>query len=88
MPDQGLKAPLLKLKEALKEIGPADAETRDMLKELIARLEAKSNTPRHGQEHEELLESLKEKVVHFENAYPVVGSTLEEIIGILTRMGI
>jgi hypothetical protein len=88
MPDQKLKEPLLRLKEALKEIDPADAETRDLLKKLIGHLEEKENTSHQAQEHKQLLKILKEKVVYFENVHPVVGGTIEEIIGILSRMGI
>lgn len=88
MPDQELKKPLLRLKEALKDIEPVDAETRELLGKLIEHLEAKSVTPPQGEEHKQLLKLLKEKVVYFENAHPVVGSTLEEIIAILSRMGI
>lgn len=88
MPDQKLKEPLLRLKQALKEIEPADKETRDLLKKLISHLEAKSNTQHQAQEQKQLLKMLKEEVVYFENAHPVIGSTIEEIIGILTRMGI
>jgi hypothetical protein len=88
MPDKKLKEPLLRLKEALKEIEPADTETRDLLKKLITRLEAKVSEPHEAREHKQLLDLLKEKVVYFENEHPVIGSTLEEIIGILTRMGI
>lgn len=88
MPEQKLKEALLKLKEALSEVEPNDTQSRDLLKQLIDRLEEKSKTPRHPEAQSQMLQMAKEKIVYFETKHPLVSNILEEIVGILTRMGI
>lgn len=88
MPEQKLKEAILKLKEALVEVEPNDTQSRDLLKQLIDHLEEKSKTPRHPEAQSQMLKMLNEKIVYFETKHPIVSNTLEEIVGILTRLGI
>ncbi len=88
MPEQKLKNAILQLEEALKGLKPTDGESRKRLQHLIELLKEKLNAPQPNQGQVQLLETLKEKTVYFENAHPLIGRILGEIIGILTRMGI
>lgn len=88
MPDQKLKEALLRLKEAIRETAPDDIQSRELLNKLGDHLKTKSNTSRQTEERSQLLKILDEKVIYFESTHPVVSGILEEIIGILTRMGI
>lgn len=89
MPEQKLKEALLKLKEALsEEVKPNDTQSKELLKKLIDYLEKRTKTSHHPEENSQLLIMLKEKIIYFETKHPLISNTLEEIIGILTRMGI
>ncbi len=88
MPEQKLKQALAKLKEALVEVEPSDTQSRELLKKLIDHLEEKSKNPRQPEERSQMLKMLDEKIVYFETKHPVVSNILEEMVGILTRMGI
>ena len=88
MANPKLDETLLKLKTALKGTEITDGQSRKSLEELVILIEKKLNASPQSSEHAQLLQALQERVVYFENSYPVVSRTLEEIIDILTKMGL
>ena len=88
MPEQKLKEAIAKLEHTLAKIDPKDTEARQRLEQLISKLKAKINAPQQTQEHHQLLDALKEKILYFENAHPFISRTLEDVVEILAKMGI
>lgn len=87
MSNQKLNEALLKLKKALQGADLKDNESRESLKAIVALIEEKLKAPAKDKEHSQLLQALEERAVYFENSHPLISRTLEEIIDILTKMG-
>ena len=88
MVEQKLKQALARLKEALEETAPDDIQSKELVEKLVTHLKEKSQTLSHPYERAQILHMLNEKMLHFETSHPRITGILEEIIGILTRMGI
>ena len=88
MSKQKLKEALLRLKEALNEMDPGDAESRDLLLELSDAIEEKIIKPQAPGKHTQLQEKLKQQAVYFKVQHPLISSALDEIADVLTHLGI
>ena len=88
MAEKELKEALDKLVEELRVIDQNDTESREMLKQLVESIELKLNEPENKEHHDQLLDKLKGRTMHFEAKHPLISRTLEEIVAILVRLGI
>jgi len=88
MPEQELKEALSKLVKELQNIDEKDEQAKARLKELIRSIEQKLDEPENRELHGQLLDKIKEEAIQYEVKHPLVSKTLEDIVGILVRLGI
>jgi hypothetical protein len=88
MPEEDLKIALNKLTEELQKIDSSDTESKELLKQLLISIELKLNEPQNQENNNQLLSKLKSETIHFEVKHPLISSTLEDIVAILTKLGL
>lgn len=82
-----------KLNNALDELrGEAeridDEETKERLTSLLDNIEQNVDYPSAGDEHDDLVEEVKEAITHFEVEHPRITGILGEVLMTLSNMGI
>lgn len=83
-----LKKALEKLTVELEKIDQNDAEARETLRQVVSRIELKLNEPDNASHHEGLMDQVKDQAAYFEARHPIIGSTLQDIVDILVRLGL
>ncbi len=88
MLDPKLAEALRKLKDALNGAKLNDSQSKERLKELVVFIEEKLDARSGKEGRSQLRQALETKVVDFESSHPAISRILEEIIDILTKLGI
>jgi FtsZ-binding cell division protein ZapB len=87
MPEQQLQENLEKLRAEIEQVADSDTEAKARLNALINEIEA-SIDPEQESEDNNLAQSIKDAVSHFETEHPRATAILNDIMVTLSNMGI
>lgn len=86
--DQDLRKALRELRAELERSSGADPDERAKLEGLIDAIEQKLDNPEQGEGEQSLVDRAKESVEHFEVSHPRATAILNDIMMMLSNMGI
>ena len=87
MPEQQLQVYLEKLRAEIHTVADSDSQTKDRLNTLINDIEACID-PEQETDDQNIVDSVKEALTHFETEHPRATAILNDIMLTLSNMGI
>ena len=79
---------LQELRDEIHDLAIADTASRENLYELTDRIQARLDDPDRAEQDEGLFEELDESIKYFEASHPTLTKTLNNIMMMLSNMGI
>lgn len=87
MPRDELRESIEKLRLEIESLDPADRSSKERLESLVAELE-RNLSDSDLEQHETLVQNLREGIEHFEVEHPSITGVLNHIMVTLSNMGI
>ncbi len=87
MPQDELRESIEKLRLEIESLDPGDQSSKERLESLVSELE-RNLSDSDTEQHETLVQSLREGIEHFEVEHPSITGVLNHIMVTLSNMGI
>lgn len=87
MSDQQLRESLAELRSELERLEAEEAEVRDRLDALIAKIEARLDAPGDAAHHHSLIQDLRRSTLQLEVSHPRAPAILKRIMATLGNIG-
>lgn len=88
MPDRQLRQSLNELRSELERLEAEEAQVRERLDALISGVETRLDEPDDSDQHQSLVEDLRQSISQLEVSHPRATAILNEIMVTLGNMGI
>jgi predicted nuclease with TOPRIM domain len=88
MPDKQLRQSLNELRSELERLETEEAQVRERLDALISGVETRLDEPEDSDQHQTLVEDVRQSISQLEVSHPRTTAILNEIMVTLSNMGI
>jgi predicted nuclease with TOPRIM domain len=88
MPDKKLRQSLNELRSELERLETEEAQVRERLDALISGVETRLDEPEDSDQHQTLVEDVRQSISQLEVSHPRTTAILNEIMVTLSNMGI
>jgi len=88
MPDKQLRQSLNELRSELERLETEEAQVRERLDALISGVETRLDEPEDPDQHQTLVEDVRQSITQLEVSHPRTTAILNEIMVTLSNMGI